>query len=45
MNGLFYRLSQKIKETGERLHSRALIALGLAIKELALETKLTRRKK
>jgi|GEM_PF-3186763 len=45
MNGFFYRLSQTIKETGERLRSKALIALGLRVKQLALKTKIRRRSK
>jgi len=43
MRGILYRISQKIKNAGERLHSRALITLGLALKQLALVN--TRRKK
>jgi len=45
MNGILYRISQKIKNAGEQLHSRILITLGLSLKQLALKTINTRRKK
>jgi len=45
MNGLIYRMATAIKETGEQLRSRVLIVLGLAIRGLILDIKITWRKK
>jgi len=45
MNGFLYRLSQTIKDTGEKFHSRTLIGLGLAIRELVLKIKNHKEKK